>query len=88
MKKTLLTIAIVLGMTVGAMAQPQGGGMFQRGAMAGDAQESSYRNSTGLILPNSHGENTDQSGTPLGSGIAVLLGLGSAYLMAKKTKED
>ena len=41
----------------------------------------------GLTLPNSHGEDDDQDG-PLGSGIAVLMGLGAAYLVAKKRKND
>jgi hypothetical protein len=41
----------------------------------------------GLSLPTSHGESEDQ-GAPLGSGIAVLMGLGAAYLVGKRRKED
>ena len=88
MKKTLLTIAIVLGMTIGAMAQEKGG-MFQRGAMP-DEMNYEYGNNNrdgGLILPGSHGQ-TGDAGAPLGSGIAVLMGLGAAYLVGKRRKEE
>ena len=40
-----------------------------------------------LSLPTSHGSNSDFE-SPLGSGIAVLLGLGAAYLVAKKRNEE
>ena len=86
MKKTLLTTAIILGMALAGMAQQQGGGLFQRGDVPQD-QVANYREGSGLVLPDSHGETQDQPG-PLGSGIAVLLGLGGAYLVAKRRKED
>ncbi len=41
----------------------------------------------GLMLPGEHGLTQDQD-TPLGSGIAVLMGLGAAYLVGKRRKED
>ena len=41
----------------------------------------------GLTLPGTHGEDDDQN-DPLGSGIAVLMGLGAAYLVGKKRKEE
>ena len=87
MKKTLLTIAIVLGMTIGAMAQEKGG-VFQRGAMP-DEMNYEYGNNreSGLILPSGHGQ-TGDTDAPLGSGIAVLLGLGGAYLVGKKRREE
>lgn len=88
MKKTLLTIAIVLGMTLGAVAQKQGGGLFgmgdQRGYMT--EQEDSYRTGTGLLsLPGNHGEETDQP-TPLGTGALLLIGFGAAYALKKRKK--
>ena len=46
------------------------------------------RNGSGLLLPTQHGTNTDTNGTPLGSGVAVLLGLGAAYLVGKKRREE
>ena len=137
MKKLILTLAIVLGMTLGALAQnnkstlfqnpyegdnsqsffeylqelfateedPEdafavenegggmfsggrtfgGGGMFQRGAIGGE--QTLFNRDGGLLnLPSIHGDTEDQEG-PLGSGVALLLGLGGAYLVAKKRKE-
>lgn len=88
MKKTAITLAIVLGMTFAGMAQQQGGGLFERGAVLEEAyNDYNYREGSGLILPEGHGGSTDQNGTPVGSGIAVLITLGGAYLTLKK-KED
>ena len=88
MKKQLLTIAIVLGLSVPTIADPiQGGGLFQRGAVSDEAYYGNRDGNTPM-LPN-HGSitNEDASG-PLGSGIAVLLGLGAAYLVGKKRNEN
>ena len=89
MKKTLTILAILLGMTLSVTAQ-NGGGLFQRGMVSDEAYygNGNDRSGTGLILPNAHGTNTDANASPLGSGIAVLLGLGGAYLVAKKRKEE
>ena len=85
MKKTLTTIAILLGITLCATAQ-NGGGIFERGYVSEEA--SNPRSGESLLsLPGSHGSNTDTD-APLGGGIAVLLGLGGAYLVAKKRNED
>ena len=44
---------------------------------------------SGLMLPGSHGSDSDTSAdAPLGSGIAVLMGLGAAYMVGKRRKED
>ena len=88
MKKQLLTIAIVLGLSVPTIADPiQGGGLFQRGAVSDEAYYGNRDGNTPM-LPN-HGsiKNEDASG-PLGSGIAVLLGLGAAYASLRKRKSD
>ena len=89
MKKTLLTIAIVLGMTLGAVAQKQGGGLFGMGdqRQTDNYDYSVYTRGGGLLLPESHGETGDQNG-PLGTGIAVLTALGAAYLVGKKRDEE
>ncbi|MBQ8957364.1 MAG: hypothetical protein IJ057_02495, partial [Bacteroidales bacterium] len=65
----------------------QGGGLFQRGAVSDEAYHGNRDGNTPM-LPN-HGSitNEDASGS-LGSGIAVLLGLGAAYLVGKKRREE
>ncbi|MBR4560477.1 MAG: hypothetical protein IKO23_00985 [Bacteroidales bacterium] len=94
MKKLILTSAIILGISLTTFAD---GGLFQRGYNAKNgfsgytyfgATEMGERTTDPLMpgLP-AHGENTNQP-APVGSGIAVLLGLGAAYMVAKKRKED
>ena len=94
MKKLAITIVIVLGLGISAFAD---GGLFQRGYNAKNgfsgytyfgATEMGERTTDPLMpgLP-AHGENTNQP-APVGSGIAVLLGLGAAYLVGKKRREE
>jgi len=80
MKKLALTIGIVLTMGLCASAQS----LLQRDDM--DMVNNDRATLTTPAIPN-FGETTDQNG-PLGSGIAVLVGLGAAYMVAKKRKED
>jgi len=86
MKKTVLTIAIVLGLGLTSFADPNGGGMFQRGTSESEFYGSGWRENDMPALPN-HGQTTDQN-APLGTGIAVLTALGAAYLVGKRRKED
>ena len=86
MKKLALTLAIVLGLGVASFAQ---GGLFQRGA----SDESTGNREDGIAMPDipDHNLSGNQDGngtTPVGSGIAVLMGLGAAYLVGKKRSED
>ena len=76
MKKLALTLAIVLGLGFGAMAQ---NGLFQRG-------ETASQNRDGLPGFPNHGEGTDQP-APVGTGVALLIGFGAAYALAKKHEE-
>ena len=88
MKKLVLTIAVVLGMTIGASAQqPFGdndkGGLFGRGATRdGEAGGNDF---SSPLLP-AHGQNGNQDAAPLGSGALLLIGFGAAYAMSKKKK--
>ena len=88
MKKLALTIAIILGLSMTTFADPNGGGLFKRGA-----EPEYFGNRDGNepdmpMLP-AHGETGNQDGTtPLGTGIAVLAALGGAYLVAKKRREE
>ena len=91
MKKIVLTLAIVLGMTFGASAQyfgdngqSNGGGLFGYGATR-DAD-----NGDGVSAPllPEHGLNTNQDAeTPLGSGALLLVGFGAAYALSKRSKK-
>ena len=86
MKKLTLTIAIVLGLGMTSFADPNGGGLFQRGATT---EEMDYVNRDGMPVLPTHGlQNNYDATSPVGSGIAVLLGLGAAYLVGKRRKED
>ena len=89
MKKLAITIAIVLGLGLTTFADPNGGGLFQRGVNPdeeyGIGYTNNFRDGTPM-LPN-HGETTNQ-GAPLGTGIAVLTALGAAYLVGKRHKEE
>ena len=91
MKKTIVTIAILLGIGLSGMAQ-EGQGMLRRSQ---DYEQGRNANrmgdrGIGLTLPTTHGESGDFDGAngPLGSGVAVLLGLGAAYLVGKKRREE
>ena len=65
-----------------------GGGLFGRGKSMSEGLGSGYRNLS-LMLPTSHGDNGDAGAdAPLGSGVVVLLGLGAAYLVGKKRREE
>ena len=84
MKKTLLTIAIVLGLGLTTFADPNGGGMFQRGASEEQTNNRTLFNSPALPA---HGQTGNQN-APLGTGIAVLTALGAAYLVGKRRREE
>ena len=87
MKKLALTIAILLGLGLSTYAQcNNNGGVFQRGPESNEYSSNREDNEGGLInLPQSHGSDNDSS-APVGSGIAVLVSLGAAYIVGKKRK--
>ena len=94
MKKTLLTIAILFGLGMTSFA---GGGLFQRdinaeygksGFVYYDVKGDIFlRQETPAPLLPGHGEFEDQA-APLGSGIALFMSLGAAYLVGKKHREE
>ena len=55
-----------------------GEGVYNRGGLRGGP----------LNLPDFGETNDQEANTPLGSGIALLAGLGAAYLVAKRRKEE
>ena len=93
MKKFIAITAIILGMSMTTFAQ---GGLFHRGASAPEGETADYSLSKGgfrgdetpiPMLPSHNGSSESQPATPVGSGIAVLIGLGAAYAFAKKREE-
>ena len=103
MKKLALTIAIILGITLGAHAQ-MGGGLFQRGAVmdeeyygAGGYGGFMERNMP-LFGSSSYANSYDMPGlpghgsnenmdAPLGGGALLLIGFGAAYALKKRNKK-
>ena len=87
MKKLIMTIAIVLGM--GAMAFAQDVEVYEEAGLFGKGTKIFQRelDESLIDLPSVHGSE-DDADAPLGSGVAVLMGLGAAYMVAKKRKED
>ena len=93
MKKTIITLTLLLGLTMPTFAD---GGLFNRGNNARYGQNSGYiyfnakdavREDVATPLLPPHGS-VDNEPAPLGSGIAVLVGLGAAYMVAKKRREE
>ena len=83
MKKTIITLTLILGMAAGAVAQPLGGGLFQRGETSDSHGD---RSSSKPMLPTQHGFIDDQNADE--SGIAVLVALGGAYLVGRRRKAE
>ena len=88
MKKTILTIAIILGITLGGIAQEKG--LFGRAPQEGFGYSLSNRDpepdpAQDFGLPFEHGMTEDQN-VPLTGGTLLLLGLGAAYALKKQKK--
>ena len=83
MKKLALTVAIVLSMGLSVMAQD--GGLLNRGVSFDKQERGGLRGGEPALPP--FGEDGNQN-APMGSGVAVLLGLGAAYLIGKKRNEE
>ena len=88
MKKLVLTIAIVLGLSLSSFAE-YGGGLFKRGVTDEEFYGAGGYREEGLLTPKlpQHDQDGDQD-APLGAGIALLAALGGAYLVAKKRREE
>ena len=87
MKKLILTTAIILGLSMTTFADPNGGGLFKRGETP-ERSMSRFTEGETPLTPG-HGLTGNQTAdAPLGTGIAVLMGLGAAYLIGKKRNEE
>ena len=81
MKKLILTFAMVLAVGIGSVSA-------QRSLLGkSDAEKAGDHDLTTPKVVAQHNLSGNQD-APLGSGVAVLLGLGAAYMVAKKRKED
>ena len=91
MKKLIMTIAIVLGLSIVSFAQ---GGLFHRGANADGTPAEVSLTGVGTTGPGDHTpmlpiHNQDSAQpAPLGSGIALLTALGAGYVVAKRRREE
>ena len=88
MKKLVMTIAIVFGLCMTTFADPNGGGLFQRGS--NDGLYNREGGTPGMPIIPGHGSSSNEDGgetTPVGTGIALLTALGAAYLVGKKRNE-
>lgn len=88
MKKTILTLAIILGIALGASAQNKG--LFDLGPER-ETYEDIYsdnhdRGVFGFSLPTFHGQNNDES-APLGGGALLLIGFGAAYASLRRKNQ-
>lgn len=85
MKKIVLTTAIVLAMGLTAFAQQSEGALRRSGLL-------SSRDETTPCIPSNYSSTNDENANPdqapIDSGIAVLVGLGGAYLVGKKRREE
>lgn len=85
MKKLILTIAIILGMTFGASAQPNdGNGLFGGKGLFG---EGTSPEKSGTEPGDDHSEPGDDDPVGIGSGALLLIGMGAAYAVAKKDRK-
>lgn len=82
MKKAITTLALILGMAIGATAQPAGGGLFQRG----ETSEYFDRSGGGSPMLPVHSQINDQDAneTTLEGGVAAMFALGVLYLTRKR----
>ena len=96
----MITVSLVMGLAISTQAQHfsnkdgQGGGLFGRGLVADEMYygagygQNSLLNDNGLPgVPNGHDLEGDQP-APVGSGVALLIGLGTAYCLVRKRKEN
>lgn len=101
MKKTFITLMLLMGIVLSAQAQYftsknghyYGGGLFGRGLVCEEeyyetfTRQQKFLNNNDLPLLPSHDLEDDQP-APIGSGALLLVGFGAAYAFAKSRKEN
>ena len=93
MKKLALTIAMVLGLSIGVFAQ---GGLFQYGTVSDEEYYGTafyggndHGSKSGLFSLNMPEEDAtgDVNASPIGGGALLLIGFGAAYALKKRSNK-
>lgn len=101
MKKIAITLACLVCLIFSAQAQyftdndgnRRGGGLFGRGLVSDELYYGAGFGQNSLLIDNGlpgipgHDMENDQP-APIGSGVVLLIGLGSAYCLVRKRKEN
>ena len=82
MKKLVIALALILGLSFGTQSYGQNGGLFSKGS---DATLTENNDNRFPGLPG-HGQSGNQP-APVGSGLLLLMGMGAAYAASKRRKE-
>ena len=86
MKKLSMTVAVVLGMMASGFAQE---GNYEERGLFGKGDAIFGRSDEVVPMLPGHGLEDDQDADgPVGSGVVLLAGLGAAYLVGKKRREE
>lgn len=90
MKRIAITLIIILEMGLCVSAQESGGTLRRS-----KEYQATYRNdginrggSEGILALPQFGQSGDHDAAPLGNGVALLLGLGAAYLIGSRRMEE
>ena len=85
MKKLFFVLSLVLGLSIAATAQSEGG-LFHRGNSTETEERGFAKGGLTPALPGEHGLSGNQP-APLGSGALLLIGFGAAYALSTKNKK-
>ena len=83
MKNILVAIAFIFTLSLGVGAQSYNDSFV-------DWTDSDVNRTTvdwAIVFPTTHFTNTDQNGSPLGSGLLILTALGAGYAVTRKRKK-
>jgi len=83
MKNILLAIVFIFTFTLGANAQSYNDSFVDWA----DSDVNRTAVDWAIVFPITHFTNTDQNGSPLGSGLLILTALGAGYTVMRKRKK-
>lgn len=86
MKKLVIIIALVLGMSTLTFAQ---GSLFRRGSEPEGDHQGPLKSNGMPLLPSEHNQNGNQDAdVPLGGGTLVMVALGAGYAVVRRKKSE